>query len=223
MARVDTTAFFMRCSKSAVTLEFGRRRIAALALLLSLLMLWFVPRAAQAQGMSRVEQMEVERGEDGVFLTVSLQLELPPIVQDALEKGLPMFFVVEAALMRDRWYWSDKTVAVSRRFLRLAYLPLTRRWRLNVSAEPIGNAGLGVSLTQHYDSIEEALAAMSRIARWKIADADLIERDARYWVDFSFRLDLSQLPRPFQFGAVGEGEWNLAIGRSRRLPPAAPP
>lgn len=214
------TAFSMRFSKRRANPE-RRALLASLLLALALCAGWLAPRAAHAQGIARVEEMEIERDDEGVFLTVTLQLELPPLVQDALDKGIPMFFVAEAALMRDRWYWRDKTVAASQRYLRLAYLPLTRRWRLNVSSEPIGNAGLGVSLTQHYDSIDEALVALSRISRWKVADADLLERDARYWVDFSFRLDLSQLPRPFQFqiGTGGEGEWTLSINRSQRLPP----
>ena len=165
--------------------------------------------------------MELERDAEGLFLNATLRFELPPIVLDALDKGIPMFFVVQARVMRDRWYWTDAQVASSTRYLRLAFLPLTRRWRLNTSSEPIGNAGLGVNLTQHYELLEEAVAAIERIRRWKIASPNEIESDRRYWVDFDFRLDLSQLPRPFQIGAVGQGEWDLSASRSQRLPPDA--
>ena len=165
--------------------------------------------------------MELERDAEGLFLNATLRFELPPIVLDALDKGIPMFFVVQARVMRDRWYWTDAQVASSTRYLRLAFLPLTRRWRLNTSSEPIGNAGLGVNLTQHYELLEEAVAAIERIRRWKIASPNEIESDRRYWVDFDFRLDLSQLPRPFQIGAVGHGEWDLSASRSQRLPPDA--
>ncbi|MEO8250040.1 MAG: DUF4390 domain-containing protein [Burkholderiales bacterium] len=175
--------------------------------------------AANAQGEPEIAQMELERDADGLFLTATLQLELPGIVEDALEKGIPMFFVAEAALLRDRWYWTDKRVALSERYFRLAYLPLTRRWRVNVGSEPLSNPGVGVSLSQHYESMDEAVEAIERIARWKIADHSQMEPEVRYWVDFSFRLDLSQLPRPFQIGAVGQGEWNLTASRTLRLPP----
>jgi hypothetical protein len=36
-------------------------------------------------------------------------------------------------------------------------------------------------------------------------------------VDFRFRLDVSQLPRPFQIGAVGESDWTISAGHQQRL------
>lgn len=182
---------------------------------------------AHAQPDTEVTQMQLDRNAEGVFLTAQLRFELPPLVLTALEKGIPMFFVAEATVLRDRWYWTDKRVIENERYQRLAYLPLTRRWRLSVSSEPneVSGLGLNVGLTQHYDSLVEALGALQRIGRWKIADGQEIESDARYWVELSFRLDLSQLPRPFQIGAVGQSEWNVSARRGQRLPaqPSAPP
>ncbi len=188
--------------------------------LLSLVTACVLLAPAHAQPETEVTQMQLDRNAEGVFLTAQLRFELPPLVLTALEKGIPMFFVAEATLLRDRWYWTDKRVIENERHQRLAYLPLTRRWRLSVSSEPNDTSGLGlnVGLTQHYDSLPEALAALQRIGRWKIADGQEIEPDARYWVELSFRLDLSQLPRPFQIGAVGQNEWNVAARRGQRLP-----
>ena len=163
-----------------------------------------------------VSELQLERTDEGVFLTAQVRFELPGIVEDALLKGIPMFFVAEAELYRDRWYWYDKKISAQQRHMRLAYQPLTRRWRLHVSPTPFGNAGLGVSLSQNFDSLSDALAAVQRVSRWKIADA--VEADTRYNIDFRFRLDVSQLPRPFQFGAVGQSDWSLSAARNMRLP-----
>jgi hypothetical protein len=57
---------------------------------------------------------------------------------------------------------------------------------------------------------------VQRISHWKIADAATSTR-ARYNVDFRFRLDVSQLPRPFQIGAVGQADWNISASRNQRL------
>ena len=176
--------------------------------------------AAQAQAQvapAEVTQLRVERGEDGVLLSASVRFELPPVVEDALAKGIPMFFVAEATLLQDRWYWYDKRVASSARHMRLSFQPLTRRWRLQVSASPTGSSGL--ALGQLFDTREEALAAVQRITNWKIAEPGELDPDARYSVDFRFRLDISQLPRPFQIGAVGHAEWNIGAGRIQRLGP----
>ena len=126
-----------------------------------------------------------------------------------------MYFVAEATIYRDRWYWYDKRVAFAARHMRLAYQPLTRRWRLQVSSQPIGNSGM--ILGQMFDTRDEALAAIQRISRWRIADAADVDPAATHNIDFRFRLDVSQLPRPFQIGAVGQAEWIILAVRNQRL------
>ena len=177
--------------------------------------------ALQAQpSQAEVTQLVVERGEEGLLLTAAVRFELPQVVDEALEKGIPMFFVAEATLYRDRWYWYDKRVTTAQRHMRLSYQPLTRRWRLQVASSQIGNSGL--VLGQMFDTREEALAAVQRVSRWRIAEPGEVDPESGHHVDFRFRLDVSQLPRPFQIGAVGQSEWNISAGRSLRLPAEAP-
>ena len=174
------------------------------------------PAAALAEPpLAEITQLRVESTDEGVLLSAAVVFEMPQVVDDALMKGIPMIFVAEAVLFRDRWYWYDKQVARAARHMRLSYQPLTRRWRLQVSASQIGSSGL--ALGQTFDTREEALAAVQRISRWKIADATEVEPGARYNADFRFRLDLSQLPRPFQIGAVGQTEWSIEAMRNQRL------
>jgi len=169
---------------------------------------------------AEVTQLRVERSDEGILLSAAVQFELPPAVEDALAKGIPMYFVAEATIYRDRWYWYDKRVASVARHMRLAYQPLTRRWRLQISPQPIGNSGL--ILGQMFDTREEALAAVQRVSRWRIADAADVEPEATHNIDFRFRLDVSQLPRPFQIGAVGQAEWIILAVRNQRLVFEAP-
>ena len=164
---------------------------------------------------AEITQLRFDRTEDGLLLTAGVAFELPSVVDDALAKGIPMYFVAEASLLRERWYWTDKHISTTARHMRLSYQPLTRRWRLVTSPSAIGNSGL--ALGQNFDSRDEALAAIQRISQWKIADITDIEPDARYTVNFRFRLDVSQLPRPFQIGAVGQSEWSISVQRNVRL------
>ena len=53
----------------------------------------------------------------------------------------------------------------------------------------------------------------------KIADGEAIDADVVHTVNFRFRLDLSQLPRPLQIGAVGSAGWSLMVTRNQRLVP----
>jgi hypothetical protein len=188
-------------------LECASRAVVGLLLLLVL----GLARADNGE----VSQLRLERAEEGVLLSSAVRFDLPLSVEDALLKGIPMFFVAEATLLRDRWYWYDKQVASAQRHMRLSYQPLTRRWRLQVSAQPIGSSGQ--ALGQNFETQEDAMDAVKHVARWKIADVADLEPDAKYSVDFRFRLDVSQLPRPFQIGAVGHADWNISAARTQRL------
>ena len=176
---------------------------------------------------TEVSQFRVERSEDGVYLSAVVRFDLPPVVEDALRKGIALFFVVEADIYRDRWYWTDARVASAARTLRLAYQPLTGRWRVNIVSGLItSSSGLRATLNQNYDTLPEALSAIQRIAHWKIAENAEVEPDSVYALEFNFRLDLSQLPRPFQIGVAGQRDWTIAAqvkDRLRLLPLAAPP
>ncbi|WP_239467164.1 DUF4390 domain-containing protein [Rhodoferax koreensis] len=185
-------------------------------LMATAMLLAAVPARAQGTQID-VQQMQLDWTEGGVFLSANLKFDLSAPVEDALRKGIPMYFVAEAELFRDRWYWADQKLSTEARHMRLSFQPLTRRWRLNVAPTPIGNSGLGVTLNQSFDSLSDAMAAVQRFARWKIADVAEVEPDSRLHVEFSFRLDVSQLPRPFQIGAVGQSDWNLSVNRSFRL------
>jgi hypothetical protein len=221
---VTTTVFITQCCKR--TRQAGRDTLrslerAAWGLLAAVVLALAPPAVADtAVGPPEVTQLRVERGEDGILLSTSVRFELPQVVEDALAKGIPMFFVAEASVFRDRWYWYDKRVTTAVRHMRLAYQPLTRRWRLQVSANQIGNTG--AVLGQTFDSREEALAVVQRISRWRIADLSEVEGDAGHNIEFRFRLDVSQLPRPFQIGAVGQSEWNISVVRNQRLQFEAP-
>lgn len=166
---------------------------------------------------AEVTQLRMERSDDSVYLSAAVRFELPMVVEDALLKGIPMFFVAEADIYRDRWYWYDKRVTTATRTMRLAFQPLTRRWRLNILPGAISVTGLRASLSQNYDSLPEAMAAIQRISRWRIADAAEIDAASRHNVEFRFRLDLSQLPRPFQIGVAGQRDWTIAVEDSRQL------
>jgi hypothetical protein len=188
-------------------------------LLVFVWVLAWVPRPVAADTHSAsVPQMRLEEADDGVYLTAQVEFELPPLVEEVLDKGIAIYFVAEAELYRERWYWTDLKVAQASRYMRLAYQPLSRRWRLNVSPVPITNAGFGVSLNQNFDTLADALDGVRRVGRMRLGDISEIGDEPSHPVMFRFRLDTSQLPRPFQIGAFGESDWNISAEKSARLP-----
>ncbi len=167
---------------------------------------------------TELTQLKVERAEDGIYLSAVVQFDLPAVVEDALTKGIPMFFVVEADMYQNRWYWTDRRVASATRTIRLSFQPLTRRWRVNIVTGLINNSsGLRANLNQNYETLPEALSAVQRLSRWKIADIAEVDPDVVYKFEFSFSMDLSQLPRPFQIGVAGQKDWTISVQQTERL------
>lgn len=183
--------------------------------------------AARAAAPTEITQLRTERTEDGVYLSAVVRFDVPPVVEDALLKGIAIYFVVEADVYRDRWYWTDLRVASAARTLRLAYQPLTGRWRVNIVSGLIASSsGLRATLSQNYETLPEALSAIQRVAHWKIADASEVQPGEPYTLNLNFWLDLSQLPRPFQIGVAGQRDWTISAQLTDRLrlapaPPAA--
>jgi hypothetical protein len=196
------TAFSMPCWKSALF-----KRLLGRLFLPTMLTLFAV--ASQAQTQAEIPILRAERSGNEVFVSANVSLELPTIVEDALLKGVPMFFMLEADLYLDRWYWYDKRISGAQRQLRLAYQPLTRRWRVTQSLGMGSDSSQGLSLNQSYESLAEALSVVRQVSRWKVAELADTDPTAKIKLLFRFRLDLSQLPRPFQIGAIGQSEWDI--------------
>ena len=212
-------AFFTHCCKN-LWAEFQRIAVGMRTWLHAgmAVLAWVVCACpVWAQNQVAMASFQTERNEDVYQISAQFDLDLSNTVQEALLKGIPVYFVVDAKVYRDRWYWSDKLVAAAQRHIRISYQPLTRRWRMQVASQPIVQSGLGVSLMQTYDSLEEVMVNLRRLNRWKFADAAQIETGAGHRLEFAFYLDLSQLPRPLQMGAAGQSEWELAVNKSIRL------
>jgi hypothetical protein len=204
--------FFTHCCKRLLESAGFRLRLLGLAWALLL------PALTWADGV-RIDSLRPERLDASVQLSAQMSFELPPLVDDALHRGVPLLFSAEATLSQDRWYWWDKVVVRSMRYWRLSYQPLTRRYRVQVSNQPIENAGLGVG--QHYDELSEALASFQRISAWNLG-VDVPDTDAKYRLDYRFKLEANPLLRPWLSGA-SDGEWGLSAQRTVLFKPGAPP
>jgi Domain of unknown function (DUF4390) len=194
-------------SSSAKWPAAGRRRPWAWlrSLVLGCLM-GFALAIPTSAGEPALTSLKIARSDEGLLLDYVLDFELPKGAEDALNKAVPLYFVAEAEVFRDRWYWRDKRVASASRLWRIVFQPLTLSYRVTFGG-----------LSQTYATRDEALAAMRRGVNWRIAEPGQIEDGGRHYVEFSFRLDTSLLPRPMQIGIGGQPDWALAVERSQRF------
>ena len=172
------------------------RRVDLLGALMGLLFA-LAAFGACAQGID-VKRPMVTIAEDHFVLQAQFDIALTPTLEDALNKGVPLYFVMEFELIRPRWYWFNDRVLYLQQEYRLSYNALTRQYRLGV-----GN------LYQNYATLSEALEVMSRVRRRQEVEPGALRRDTTYLAAIRFRLDISQLPKPFQLTALLGREWNI--------------
>lgn len=138
-----------------------------------------------------------EASEAGYVLSADFRIDFNSRLEEAVAKGVALYFVMEFELERPRWYWMDEKVASRSQTWRLSYHALTRQYRLSTG-----------TLHQSFASLEEALQMLARVRRWQVVDQALKPGDS-YQAGLRLRLDISQLPKPFQVSALANRDWNL--------------
>lgn len=154
--------------------------------------------AANAEGI-KIKSAELERLDNDWLLNATFQIELTPGLEDAVQKGVVLYFQTEFDLTRSRWYWFDEKSALVQRQTRLSYQPMTQQYR-------IASEGFTFSAK----TIFEALQAVGSIGGWRVIDNAQIDPSKSYTAALRMTLDLSKLPKPFQVNALNNRDWNVS-------------
>jgi hypothetical protein len=153
---------------------------------------------ASAEGI-KIKSFELERVDGDWLLNAAFQIELAPGLEDAVQKGVVLFFQTEFELTRGRWYWFEEKAVLAQRQTRLSYQPLTQQFRI---------ASEGFTFTA--PTIFEALQAVGSIGGWRVIDNAQLDQGKPYAAGLRMVLDLSKLPKPFQVNALNNRDWNVS-------------
>mgnify|MGYP000334769142 CR=1 FL=1 len=167
-------------------------------ILLCLMLFGIFATTASAEGI-KIKSFELEKVEGDWLLNASFQIELAPGLEDAVQKGVVLYFQTEFELTRGRWYWFDEKPAIAQRQTRLSYQPLTQQYR-------IASEGLTFSAR----TLSEALQGVGSIGGWRVIDNTQLDPGKLYTASLRMTLDLSKLPKPFQVNALNNRDWNVS-------------
>lgn len=170
-----------------------RLRHAVLLLLLLPALVW----AAEIEVLNQ----KLAPTEEGHVLSADFRFELSQRLEEAVNRGVVLYFVADFELTRERWYWLDEKLFSRSLTYRLSYHALTRQYRLSTGG-----------LHQSFETLGDALAVLRRMRNWLVIPRDdpRIEPGTSYQAAVRLQLDVRQLPRPFQISALGNKEWNLS-------------
>lgn len=194
----STTVSFMHYYKS-------RHNLARL--LTVLLAFWLNISAVCAEGIT-VRKTEARLSDGSYQFSADFDISLNFVVDQALTRGVPLYFISEFTLTRPRWYWLDEVIAKNEQAAKLSYNKLTRQYRITRG-----------SLFQNFSSLSDALRIISHQSAPPI-DASLLQKSNGYITallpqkgDYiaatRMRLDVSQLPKPLQVNALATQDWNF--------------
>ncbi|MBP9712090.1 MAG: DUF4390 domain-containing protein [Sterolibacterium sp.] len=141
--------------------------------------------------------------EETYVLSADFNIDLGNYLEDILLRGIPLYFQLEAEITRNRWFWPGEHVAGRTFNYRLAYIPLSRVYRLSSG----GVSGSGLS--QDFSKLADALRVMSRTVALPVAERGALKAGEPYQVAVRLSLDRQQLPKPLQLDAITNKDWTV--------------
>lgn len=176
-------------------------------LLAVLLALWLSISAVCAEGIT-VRKTEARFSDGSYQLSADFDISLNFVVDQALTRGVPLYFITEFTLIRPRWYWLDEVIAKNEQTAKLSYNKLTRQYRITRG-----------SLFQNFSSLGDALRIISHQSAAPIDTmllqnnnsyiAALLPQKGDYIAATRMRLDVTQLPKPLQVNALATQDWSF--------------
>ena len=153
-----------------------------------------------AENSIEIDRVEIQASDEGYKLLANSSFDLNRGLEDAISHGVAIYFTTDVEMARPRWYWLDEKAVVTKQTTRISYNVLTRQY----------TAAIVGGLQQNYKTLEEAMSLVRRPPRWVVAENGELIAGETYAVSVRVRLDISQLPKPFQVNAINNRNWRLS-------------
>ncbi|MBV8261961.1 MAG: DUF4390 domain-containing protein [Paraburkholderia sp.] len=178
--------------------RFFPLRLAALIWLVLAVVGFVAAAPARADSIS-VQRASLQADGNGWNLDARFDFELNGSLEDAVNKGIPLYFTTDFELTRARWYWFDEQPVSVSQSIRLSFQPLTREYRVSSGGLQLG-----------FSTLAEALAVIKHVTSWHVIDRNDVRPGETYTASVRMQLDVALMPKPFQIDAVNNRDWNLA-------------
>ncbi len=206
----NKTDFITRCwiSVKRVSCRFRLPEKLSGSLAALCLALWLPFGAHASEGISPSRYQAKITAEGRLSISSRFHITLPEALQDALQQGIALDFVLSYRLERPtilayRFKISQLIGAENTLGYRLSFHPLTNRYRVSVG-----------TFSTEYNRLESALKAIGAIANWEVFANGTLGDIEPSDIKAQIRLNLStdRLPKPFQLNALTSDGWDLDSG-----------
>lgn len=163
---------------------------------------------ALAEGIE-IKKVEARLTDEGYMLSADFNINLPPPVEEALKRGVTLYFVSELSVHRSRWYWLDTEIEGYEQTTKLSFNTLTQQYRISRGG-----------LYQSFFELKDALRVLGHQSAPPVPPSRLdnsgggylsrlAKKGSQIGAYASMRLDLSQLPKLLQVNALTSDQWSV--------------
>ena len=171
-----------------------------LNLILSLLLSLFLGSSIvfAASNTILIKQAELQATDEFYLLNAEISITFDSEIEEAINKGVPLHFLIEFQVVSPRKYWFDDEIMTTTSFVSLSYHALSRQYLVNRDKHQ-----------KSFETLNEARDELSQLIDLKVLEKSLLEKDGNYKAALLMRLDQSELPKAIQVDAIATEKWNL--------------
>ena len=160
-----------------------------------------ITQPADDEGSIELSDLALDLGATHLNLDISARVRLSPTVEDGLDSGVPLTFLLDLKILQPRRFWLDKSVLSFQREYTLTYYDLTRHYRVSALKDDV---------SRNFRSMSSALAGLGEMVHMNIdleaAQAARLQRDGLR-ASVVMQLSRSALPLPLQ--PIFRSSWTL--------------
>jgi uncharacterized membrane protein SirB2 len=145
-----------------------------------------------------IKQAELLAKDEAYKLQADFDVVFSPEIEDAINKGVPLTFLIEFQVVSPRYYWFDDEIVTLSMKVVLSYHALSRQFLINRDNHQLTFA-----------TLSEAKTELTKLRDWVVLEKSLLKKGETYNAALRIRLDQSQLPKPLQVEAINSGNWAM--------------
>lgn len=155
--------------------------------------------ALAANNSIQVRNAELTAVEDAILLNADFDISFAPSIEEAINRGVSLTFLVEFQIVEPRQYWFDDEIVTVSKPIQLSYHALTRQYLVTYDVHQ-----------KSFESLHEARQQLTTVRDWRVAMKSQLEKSEPYRAALLMRLDKGKLPKAIQVDAISSESWNLA-------------
>ena len=154
---------------------------------------------AAASSNIQIKSAELQAADDYYTLSADVDISFDETIEEAINKGVPLTFLIEFQAVSPRKYWFDDEIVTATTSVMLSYHALSRQYLVNRGKHQ-----------QSFETLNEAKEELAQLNDWKVIDKSLIEKGEVYNAALLIRLDQTKLPKAIQVDTISTEKWNLS-------------